>query len=59
MTSIKQLLSNATEVLSDGQHNAISLLKEAEDNCSELSEVLEDAESVFEEADVEAITDEN
>ncbi len=46
MTSIKQLLSNATEVLSDGQHNAISLLKEAEDNCSELSEVLEDAESL-------------
>lgn len=46
MTSIKQLLSNATEVLYDGQHNAISLLKDAEDNCSELSEVLEDAESL-------------
>ena len=46
MTEIKHRLSLTLSALSDNSNNALSLIKEASDNCSLLTNILDDAESL-------------
>lgn len=51
MTDIKTTLNNLLEALSEGEANVLSLLGDAVDNCEELNQVLEDAESLTQRLD--------
>lgn len=48
ITEIKSTLGGALAALSDGTHNAISMLGDAVEYCEQLSQVLEDADNIVE-----------